>query len=131
MNDGKDAWTLMNEIKLPPELDVGEGYVGWFDLNPATMYEKPASSVYPDVVKLAGGADAIAKTAMERAQAGEAVEALHLSDMALAADPSNRPALQARLKALEVLHSRCRNSNERGWLVFSINQVKSKLGAKQ
>jgi alkyl sulfatase BDS1-like metallo-beta-lactamase superfamily hydrolase len=144
MNAGKDVWTLMNEIKLPPELDVGdgygkvswsvrgiyEGYVGWFDLNPATMYEKPASSVYPDVVKLAGGADAIAKTAMERAQAGEAVEALHLSDMALAADPSNRPALQAKLKALEVLHSRCRNSNERGWLEFSINQVKSKLGVK-
>jgi alkyl sulfatase BDS1-like metallo-beta-lactamase superfamily hydrolase len=144
MNAGKDVWTLMNEIKLPPELDVGEGYgklswsvrgiyegyAGWFDLNPATMYEKPASSVYPDVVKLAGGADAIARKAMERAQAGEAVEALHLSDVALAADPSNRHALQAKLKALEVLHSRCRNSNERGWLEFSINQVKSKLGVK-
>ena len=46
MNDGKDVFTLMREIKLPAELDVGEtygkvswsvrgiyeGYVGWFDL---------------------------------------------------------------------------------------------------
>jgi len=145
MNAGKDVWALMNEIKLPPDLDVGEGYgklswsvrgiyegyAGWFDLNPATMYEKPASSVYPDVVKLAGGPDALAKLAMERAQAGQAVEALHLSDIALAADPNHQPALQAKLKALETLLSRCRNSNERGWLEFSVRQVKSNLGAKQ
>jgi alkyl sulfatase BDS1-like metallo-beta-lactamase superfamily hydrolase len=144
MNAGKDVWTLMNEIKLPSDLDVGEGYgklswsvrgiyegyAGWFDLNPATMYEKPASSVYPDVVKLAGGPDAVAKLAMERAQAGQAVEALHLSDIALAADPNHKSALHAKLKALETLLSRCRNSNERGWLEFSVNQVKSKLGAK-
>jgi alkyl sulfatase BDS1-like metallo-beta-lactamase superfamily hydrolase len=144
MNAGKDVWTLMNEIKLPPDLDVGEGYgklswsvrgiyegyAGWFDLNPATMYEKPASSVYPDVIKLAGGPDAVAKLAMERAQAGQAVEALHLSDIALAADPNHRLSLEAKLKALETLLSRCRNSNERGWLEFSVRQVKSKLGAK-
>jgi len=144
MNAGKDVWTLMNEIKLPPDLDVGEGYgklswsvrgiyegyAGWFDLNPATMYEKPASSVYPDVVKLAGGPDAVAKLAMERAQAGQAVEALHLSDIALASDPNHQPALQAKLKALETLLSRCHNSNERGWLEFSIKQIKNKLGSK-
>jgi alkyl sulfatase BDS1-like metallo-beta-lactamase superfamily hydrolase len=144
MNAGKDVWTLMNEIKLPPDLDIGEGYgklswsvrgifegyAGWFDLNPGTMYEKPVSSVYPDVVKLAGGPDAVAKLAIERAQAGQAVEALHLSDMALAADPNHRAALQAKLNALETLRSRCRNSNERGWLEFSINLIKSKLGVK-
>ncbi|MEW6126920.1 MAG: alkyl sulfatase dimerization domain-containing protein [Acidobacteriota bacterium] len=144
MNAGKDVWTLMNEVKLPQALDVGEGYgklswsvrgiyegyVGYFDLNPATMYEKPASSVYADVVKLAGGADAVAKLAMQKAEAGEAIEALHLSDMALAADAANRPALAAKLKALEGLRSRCKNSNERGWLEYSIRQVKSKLGMK-
>ena len=141
MNAGKDVWTLMREIKLPPALDVGEsygklswsvrgiyeGYVGWFDLNPATMYETPASAVYPDVVKLAGGPDAVAKLAMDRAQAGRSVEALHLSDMALAAAANNKLALQAQLKALETLRTQCKNSNERGWLDFSINAVKNKL----
>ena len=48
MNAGKDVFTLMHEIKLPPELEVGEGYgnliwsirgiyegyAGWFDLQP-------------------------------------------------------------------------------------------------
>lgn len=145
MNTGKDVWTLMNEIKLPAALDIGEsygklswsvrgiyeGYVGWFDLNPATMYEKPAASVYPDLVKMAGGAEAVAKLAMERAQAGQAVEALHLGDIALTADAKNQTALQAKLKALETLRDHCRNSNERGWLDFSISQVKLKLGEKK
>lgn len=144
MNAGKDVWTLMREIKLPAALDIGEsygklswsvrgiyeGYVGWFDLNPATMYESPASTVYPDVVKLAGGADAIAKLALARAQAGQAVEALHLSELALAADAHHKGALQSKLKALEMLRAQCKNSNERGWLDFSINVVKHKLGAK-
>ena len=49
MNEGKDVHTLMREVRLPPELDVGEsygklswsvrgiyeGYAGWFDLDPA------------------------------------------------------------------------------------------------
>jgi alkyl sulfatase BDS1-like metallo-beta-lactamase superfamily hydrolase len=147
MNAGKSVWTLMNEIKLPPALDVGEsygklswsirgiyeGYVGWFDLNPAAMYEQPVSSVYPDVAKLAG-AENIAKLAMERAQAGQAIEALHLSDIALTAEAINKTALQAKLKALETLRERCRNSNERGWLDFSINQIRqtmNKLGEKK
>jgi alkyl sulfatase BDS1-like metallo-beta-lactamase superfamily hydrolase len=97
MNAGKDVWTLMNEIRLPAALDIGEsygklswsvrgiyeGYVGWFDLQPA-----------------------------------------------LTVDGKHQAALQAKLKALETLRARCKNSNERGWLDFSINRVKAKLGAK-
>jgi alkyl sulfatase BDS1-like metallo-beta-lactamase superfamily hydrolase len=143
MNEGKDVFTLMREIKLPAALDVGEaygkvswsvrgiyeGYVGWFDLNPATMYEASASSVYADVVRLAGGADRVAKLAMEKAQSGQSVEALHLADIALTAEPTNRQAIEARLKALETLRSACRNTNERGWLDYSIRVTKGKLGS--
>ena len=144
MNAGKDVYTLMQQIKLPAALDVGEsygkltwsirgiyeGYVGWFDLNPVTMYETPVSSVYPDVVKLAGGPEAVANLAIERAQAGDAIAALHLTDIALAADPNHRKALEARLKALEILRSRCKNTNERGWLDYSIREAKGRLGEK-
>src|SRR5437660_7820773 len=49
MNAGKDVYTLMREVRLPRELDLGEnygrltwsvrgineGYAGWLDLNPA------------------------------------------------------------------------------------------------
>ena len=69
MNDGKDVFTLMREIKLPSELNVGEaygkvdwsirgiyeGYVGWFDLNPASMYSQPPTVAEPELVRMAGG----------------------------------------------------------------------------
>lgn len=141
MNAGKDVFTLMNEIKLPANLDIGEsygklswsirgiyeGYVGYFDLNPVTMYEKPVSSVYGDIVKLAGGPDPVVKLAAEKADK-EPVEALYLTDAALKASPGHRGALEVRLKALEVLRAQCRNSNERGWLDASINETRMKLG---
>jgi len=69
MNAGKDVFTLMQEIKLPEKYNltqifgkvswsvrgIYDGYAGWYDGNPTSMYEIPSSSVYPDLVKLAGG----------------------------------------------------------------------------
>jgi alkyl sulfatase BDS1-like metallo-beta-lactamase superfamily hydrolase len=141
MNDGKDVFTLMHEIKLPPELVVGEGYgnliwsirgiyegyAGWFDLRPATMYDVPASAVFPDLAKLAGGPEPIVKLASQYVEAGRLVEALHLTEVALASDPQFRPALEARLKALEGLREKSKNSNERGWLDHHIRVVKKRL----
>lgn len=143
MNAGKDVFTLMKEVKLPPALDIGEsygklswsvrgiyeGYAGWFDLNPATVYEVPASSVSADLVKLAGGTEPVTRLALERIESGRLVEALHLTDAALQADPKSRSALSARLKALERLVAQCRNSNERGWLDYSIKATKDRLAA--
>ena len=96
MNDGKDVFTLTREIKLPSNLDVGEGYgkltwsirgiyegyAGWFDLNPATMYGAPPSSPYADLVKMAGGPDPVVARALEMFQKGQAAEALRLIDAA-------------------------------------------------
>jgi len=145
MNDGKDVFTLMREIKLPENLNVGEGYgkltwsirgiyegyAGWFDLNPATMYEAPPSSPYADLVKLAGGPDPVVARALEVLQQGNAPEALRLTDAALAASPSHRGALEAKLKALENLRDRSKNSNESGWLEYSIRETKLKVASSQ
>lgn len=141
MNEGKDVFALMNEIKLPPELVVGEGYgnliwsirgiyegyAGFFDLKPATMYDVPVSAVFPDLAKLSGGAGAVAKLAAQNVAAGRYVEALHLTEVALASEPQLRPALAARLKALEGLKAKSKNSNERGWLDYHIRLVKKKM----
>ena len=47
--------------------------------------------------------------------------------MALAADPSERAALEARLRALEALEAKSVNSNERGWLRFGIGETRRRL----
>jgi alkyl sulfatase BDS1-like metallo-beta-lactamase superfamily hydrolase len=142
MNQGKDVFTLMREIRLPPELDVGEGYgtiawsvrgiyegyAGWFDGDPATMYSTPPAAVYPELVKMAGGAAAVAARAMQLVDSGSTLEGLHLADVALAADASDRAALEARLRALEALDAKSVNSNERGWLRFGIAEARRRLG---
>jgi alkyl sulfatase BDS1-like metallo-beta-lactamase superfamily hydrolase len=144
MNSGKDVFTLMREIKLPASFDLTEsfgkvswsvrgiydGYAGWFDLNPATMYELPPSSVYPDLVRLAGGPDPIVRLALENVEAGKPVEALHLTDVVLASDQNNRAALEARLKALSILQARSQNFVEDGYLDYAVRATKAKLAAK-
>jgi len=141
MNEGKDVFTLMKEIKLPAALQVGEGYgtlawsirglyegyVGWFDGNPATMFETPQTAIYPDLVQMAGGPDAVAAKAEDLRQQGRLQEALHMADAALAADPENIPALKVRLAAFEALRAQSRNSNESGWLEHGISSTKKKM----
>jgi alkyl sulfatase BDS1-like metallo-beta-lactamase superfamily hydrolase len=144
MNSGKDVFTLMREIKLPASFDLGEsfgkvswsvrgiydGYAGWFDMNPSTMYELPVSYVYPDLVRLAGGPEPVVRLALEKMEAGKPVETLHLTDVVLAADPNNRAALDARLKALEYLREHTENFVEAGYLEYGIRTVKEKLASK-
>jgi alkyl sulfatase BDS1-like metallo-beta-lactamase superfamily hydrolase len=145
MNAGKDVFTLMQEIKLPPQYDLTEifgkvswsvrgiydGYAGWFDGNPSSMYAFPASSVYPDLVKLAGGPEPVTRLALEKVEAGKPVEALHLTDVVLAYDQKNSAALLARVKAMEYLRQHTQNQIESGWLDYGIRLAKEKLAPAQ
>jgi alkyl sulfatase BDS1-like metallo-beta-lactamase superfamily hydrolase len=144
MNEGRDVHELMREIRLPPELEVGEGYgcvgwsvraiwegyAGWFHQRSTTeLYAVPVSCVYGDVVELAGGPDRVAARAAERAERGDALEALHLAEMALAAEPGHPGALAAQLTALERLLAASRGANfwEVGWLRHAIARTRSAL----
>ncbi len=141
MNQGKDVYALMREIHLPDELNVGEsygwvswsvrgifeGYKGWFDGNPVTMYDQSPESVYGDLVALAGGADKVVILAKPLLEKGDNVKALRLVEAALVAEPGNRGALKLRLQALTKLRKNASNLNESGWLNFGIQQTKRQL----
>jgi len=130
LNEGKDVHTLMREIALPESLRLGEGfgrvswavrgiyesYVGWFDGRTASMYTEPPSSVHAELASLAGGPGPIAARAAELVRQGELVRALHLTDVALAADPSHPGTREVRLSALRQLRARATNYFERAWL---------------
>lgn len=144
MDAGKDVFTLMQEIKLPASYNLSEifgkvswsvrgiydGYAGWYDGNPSSMYEVPPSAVYPDLVKLVGGPDAIVLLALDKLQAGKPVETLHLTDVVLAYDSKNASALKAKIKAMEYLRDHCENFVEDGWLQYGISKAQEKLEAK-
>jgi alkyl sulfatase BDS1-like metallo-beta-lactamase superfamily hydrolase len=142
MNAGADVFTLMRAIRLPPELDVGEGYgavawtvrgiyegyLGWFDENPATMYAVAPADTYREVVTLLGGPGPVLARATELVAAGRHPEALRLTDVVLAGDPSNRTALETRLAAVEALFTASVNINERGWLNAARRALLRQLG---
>jgi len=141
MNAGKDVHTLMEEIKLPPELDVGEGYgkiswsvrgiyegyAGWFTGDPAEMFPEGRNSVSPELVKLAGGPKAIADEAMKLVGQGKLVEALHMTSIGIEGAPGDRDVLQARVAAFEALIKASTNRNEFGWLQQGLAQAKKGL----
>ena len=106
---------------------IYEGYAGWFDGNPSSMYATPASTVYGTLVDMSGGADVVADRADKMIKIGEFVKALHLADIALDADPQNKAGLRARVTALEALKERSRNSMERGWLRYGIQMTNNRL----
>lgn len=145
MNAGKTVHALMRSIRLPEPLRIGEfhGKVswavrsiweemsGWFHYEDGTtaLYAVPRSSIDADLVELAGGATRIAERARARLDAGEPLEALHLLDVALAAEPLNDAALKAKRTALGLLldASGGTNLSETMWLRSEIAGVEGLL----
>lgn len=145
MNAGKTVHELMRDISLPEPLKIGEfhGKVswavrsiweemsGWFHYEDGTtaLYAVPRSSVDADLAELAGGATRIAERAQAKLAAGKPLEALHLIDVALAAEPLNEAALQAKRTALNALldASGGTNLSEVMWLKSEIAGVDALL----
>jgi alkyl sulfatase BDS1-like metallo-beta-lactamase superfamily hydrolase len=144
MNEGKDVYTLMNEITLPPELDLSqahgtvpwtvrgiwEGYATWFHFRSTTeLYPVPASAVHSDVVELAGGPGPVAERAALRVSEGQPVEALYLAEMALEVEPDHAGALHAQLEALELLLELAGGVNHHHmlWLEHQIRDTQERL----
>jgi alkyl sulfatase BDS1-like metallo-beta-lactamase superfamily hydrolase len=143
MNDGKDVYRLMREIRLPTDLEVGQGYgkvawsvraiwetyAGWFHHRSTTeLYPAPPSGAHVDLVALAGGAEAVVSVARERLQGGDPVLALQLCEAALAADAEHPGALGVSLDAHRVLEARSENFWETSWLRRQIERLQSALG---
>jgi glyoxylase-like metal-dependent hydrolase (beta-lactamase superfamily II) len=147
MNAGMDVHTLMREIRLPESLKLGEPhgkvawavrsiweeYSGWFHFESTTaLYDVPCRSVHADLAELAGGADALAGRAMRHLHAGRPLEALHLLDIALTAEPGRTGALTAKKAVLQRLlaDSGGENLSETMWLRAEIAGVDAALAQK-
>jgi glyoxylase-like metal-dependent hydrolase (beta-lactamase superfamily II) len=145
MNEGRDVHSLMREIRLPEELKLGEPhgkvswavrtiweeYSGWFHYDStASLYAVPRSSVNADLAELAGGAATLAARARQHLDQGCPLEAIHLLDIALGAEPAQAEALAARKAALELLLKQSGGSNlsEVMWLKSEIAAVEAALG---
>jgi alkyl sulfatase BDS1-like metallo-beta-lactamase superfamily hydrolase len=134
MNAGKDVHTLMREITLPPELDVGQGYgkvswdvraiwenySGWFHHRSTTeLYDVAPADLNADLVELAG-ADAVIARAEQHLAADRPVHAIHLAEAVLHADSEHAGARDILRSAHERLLADSTNFWERAWLTKKI-----------
>ena len=141
MNEGRDVYSLMREIKLPKNLDVGEaygwvswsvrgiyeGYMGWFDGETVSMYAQSPKSIYPDLIKLADGVEKVINLSEQYLNNGDSVKALLLIEAAIEAEPDNILVIQMKLKILTIMRKDSGNLNESGWLNYAIKQTEQKL----
>jgi len=141
MNAGKDLHSLMREIIPPPELALTEEYgkvawnvraiwheyTGWFDPARGTteLYGVPVSSVASAIAELAGGADRLAERARRFVDESKPLEALHLLDVALGAEPASPLARLIKRSALEALLAQSGGTNlwERMWIASEIREL--------
>jgi alkyl sulfatase BDS1-like metallo-beta-lactamase superfamily hydrolase len=131
MNAGKDVRTLMQQVALPAEYEVGQGYgkvswdvraiwenySGWFHHRSTTeLYSVGSDAVSDDVVQLAG-ADALVDRAREHLDAGRPLHAIHLAELLPADHSGSRGVLR---EAHEKLLADTENFWERAWLTEQI-----------
>jgi alkyl sulfatase BDS1-like metallo-beta-lactamase superfamily hydrolase len=143
---GKTVHQLMREVQLPDHLRIGEfhgkvswavrtiweEYSGWLHYEDGTtaLYGVPRSSVNADLAELAGGAGKLADRARHHVESGKPLEAIHLLDVALGADPTHKDALRVKRTALEhlLVQSGGTNLSETMWLKSEIAAVDAALG---
>ena len=131
-NAGIDVSTLMEQIELPPELRVGQGYgkvswavrtlwesyVGWFRLQSSTeLYPDTTSRALAELTDLAG-TEAVLGRAEAALARGEASLAIRLGEAAMGTDPQSARAQGVLAAAHRYLleHGGSVSFWEHGWL---------------
>jgi alkyl sulfatase BDS1-like metallo-beta-lactamase superfamily hydrolase len=113
MNAGKDVYSLMCEVELPPGLRVGQGYgkvewgvrtiwesyTGWFQRSStAELYPCDPADATRELAQLLG-AERCVEAARAKLAAGETPTAIRLLEAALAVEPEDRSAARLMLDA--------------------------------
>ncbi|ODR07261.1 MBL fold metallo-hydrolase [Mycobacterium sherrisii] len=130
MNAGKDVQTLMREITLPAEYEVGQGYgkvswdvraiwenySGWFHHRSTTeLYPVGFDAVSADVVQLAG-AGALVDRARAHLAEHRPLHAIHLAELVTTVQPDHPGAHDVLRAAHQDLLADSTNFWETAWL---------------
>jgi alkyl sulfatase BDS1-like metallo-beta-lactamase superfamily hydrolase len=110
LNQGYTGSEIAEMIEVPPALDAAwhthgyygsvshnvkaiyQRYLGWYDGNPAHLWQHPPEASATRYVQALGGLDATIAKAREFADAGDRRFAAELASHAVFADPSSEPA---------------------------------------
>jgi len=121
MNQGYTGAEIAEVIQVPPGLEAAwhthgyygsvshnvkaiyQRYLGWYDGNPAHLWQHPPQAAAERYARLAGGADQLAAKAREFLQEGDLRFAAELASHAVFADPGSADAKDVFAQAMQRL----------------------------
>ncbi|HYJ21002.1 MAG TPA: alkyl sulfatase dimerization domain-containing protein [Solirubrobacterales bacterium] len=142
INQGRTGAEIAEEIALPPSLAgewhcrgyygsvshnvkaVYQRYMGWFDGNPAHLWEHPPVESARRHVEFMGGAEALLERARESFAAGDYRWVAEVVNHVVFAEPDNRAARELQADALEQLGYGSENATWRNFFLMGARELR-------
>ena len=142
LNKGLTGPEIAELVELPPSLEsewhckgyygsvshnvkaIYQRYMGWFDGNPAHLWEHPPVERAQRYVEAIGGVDATVERAREAAETGDLRWAAELGNHAVFADPEHETARELQATVLERLGHGCENATWRNFFLMGAKELR-------
>ncbi len=142
LNRGLTGPEIAEEIELPPSLAsewhcreyygstshntkaIYQRYMGWFDGNPAHLWEHPPVERARRHVEFMGGAEAVLARARECFEAGDYRWVAEVVGHVVFADPANEEARELQADALEQLGYGAENATWRNFFLMGAQELR-------
>ena len=103
---------------------IYQRYMGWFDGNPAHLWEHPPVEQARRYVEFMGGADAVLEKARESFEDGDYRWVAEVVNHVVFADPDNREARELQAEALEQLGYGAENATWRNFFLMGAKELR-------
>ncbi len=142
LNQGLTGPEIAEAIELPPSLAeewhcreyygsishnakaIYQRYMGWFDGNPAHLWEHPPVERARRYVELAGGAEALLEKARASFEAGDYRWVAEVVNHLVFAEPGNREARELQAETLELLGYGAENATWRNFFLMGAKELR-------
>ncbi|NUR30828.1 MAG: MBL fold metallo-hydrolase [Catenulispora sp.] len=144
LNRGATGIEIAEQLQMPPALEkawhthgyygsvshnikaVYQRYMGWFDGNPAHLWEHPPVEASKRYVEFMGGAEAVLKRARESFETGDFRWVAQVVNHVIFADPGNTEARQLQADALEQLGYGAENGPWRNFYLMGALELRDR-----
>jgi len=142
INRGMTGTEIAEQFELPPSLEaawhcrgyygsvshnvkaVYQRYMGWFDGNPAHLWEHPTTEASARYVEFMGGAEATLAKARESFEAGDYRWVAEVANHVVFAEPGNAAAVELQAAALEQLGLGAENATWRNFFLTGAKELR-------
>jgi linear primary-alkylsulfatase len=146
LNKGLTGPEIAETIELPPSLArewhcreyygsvshnvkaIYQRYMGWFDGNPAHLWEHPPEQQARRYVEFMGGADAVLEKARRSFEAGDYRWVSEVVNHVVFAEPGNEAARELQAEALERLGFGAENATWRNFFLMGAKELREGIG---